>query len=55
MNVRQQPVEPLIPAAGRRERVARATERMLPQKRVLETRRERRQHRLRVSVVDGGE
>src|SRR5580704_13741154 len=55
MNVRQEPVEPLIPAPGGGEGVARAAQRVLAEKRMLEGGRERRQHRLGIAFVDGGE
>src|SRR5262249_26215819 len=55
MDVRQEPVEPLIPAPGGRERVARAAQRMLAEKRVLEALRERREDRLGIAFVDGVE
>jgi DNA-binding HxlR family transcriptional regulator len=55
VNVRQEPVEPLIPAPGGGERVARAAQRMLAEKRMLKGGRECREHRLGIAFVDGGE
>ena len=52
-NVRQKPIEPLVPLSRFRQRRSRSAERMLTEKRVLEPAGEHPQHRLGVTAVDG--